>query len=93
MLTWRSGTDNIFGSFKLRDGRSFGIETCHGGYVLKRFDLASFPQEQSFYLPQSDQQSSSSSENLATRGQQDNSSVVTYSVMIYYTPQVRIRIW
>ena len=89
MITWRSETDNIFGSFKFRDGRSFSIERCHRGYVLKRFDLTSFPQEQSFFLSQEQRSSSSLSPTLSSRGNQDNSTLVTFSVMIYYTPQVR----
>ena len=89
VITWRQDTDHIFGSFKFMDGRSFGIEKCHQGYVLKRFDLTSFPQEQSFPLSQEQQSSSSVSQALANRGQQDNTTLVTYYVMIYYTPQVR----
>ena len=89
VITWRPDTDHIFGSFKFMDGRSFGIEKCHQGYVLKRFDLTSFPQEQSFPLSQDQQSSSSMSQTLANRGQQDNTTLVTYHVMIYYTPQVR----
>ena len=73
------------------DGRSFGIERCHQGYVLKKFDLNTFPQEQSFPLSQEQQSSSSLSQSLANRGQKDNITLVTYSVMIYFTPQVRCK--
>ena len=65
------------------DGRSFGIEMCRHGYVLKEFDLDSFPQEITFSV------NHSSSELMETKKKYDEKTgkIASYSVMFYYTPQ------
>ena len=43
VITYREVTGNMFGSVKTREGRSFAIEKCEGGHVVKEYDVASFP--------------------------------------------------
>ena len=46
VITYREVTGNMWGSVKTRDGRSFAIEKCKGGQVLKEYDVDSFPDEE-----------------------------------------------
>ena len=43
VITYREASGNMFGSVKTREGRSFAIEKCKGGHVVKEYDIASFP--------------------------------------------------
>ena len=43
VITFNEDTGNMFGSVKTSDGRSFAIEKCAGGHVIKEYDVASFP--------------------------------------------------
>ena len=43
VITYREASGNMFGSVKTREGRSFAIEKCKGGQVVKEYDIASFP--------------------------------------------------
>ena len=43
VITYREASGNMFGSIKTREGRSFAIEKCKGGHVVKEYDIASFP--------------------------------------------------
>ena len=74
---------SLFGSIKTMDERSFGIEMCRNGYVLKEFDMDAFPQEITFSV----NQSLSSGSLKHAPGDERKDKVVTYSVMFYYTPQ------
>lgn len=82
ILTINKKLGSIFGSIKTMNGRSYGIEMCSNGYVLKEFDLAAFPQEITFSVNQTTIGSLQKT-SVAER----NNKVVTYSVMFYYTPQ------
>ena len=42
VITYREVTRNMFGSVRTREGRSFAVEKCKGGHVLKEYDVASF---------------------------------------------------
>ena len=77
---------HLFGSFKLHDGRSFGIERCFNGYILKEFDLASFPAETSLYPSRAERRARG--QGWGRGRSTDNTSLATLSVMVYYTPQV-----
>ena len=37
---------NMFGSIKTSEGRSFAIEKCAGGHVIKEYDVKSFAEDQ-----------------------------------------------
>ena len=43
VITYSEVTGNMFGSIKTREGRSYAIEKCEGGHVVKEYDVASFP--------------------------------------------------
>lgn len=73
--------ENVFGSIKTHDGRSFAIEKCHNGQIFKEFDSKLFPDEESVPI----ESKLTSPENIKRQDRNDNATVVTYSVMIYYT--------
>ena len=79
VMTVNTRSGNVFGSFKTQDGRSFGIERCHNKHVLKEFDLESFDHEEVVY-PEN-----WSNNPVTDSGQSDNSTLVQYTVMFYYT--------
>ena len=43
VITYSENTGNMFGGIKTREGRSFAIEKCESGHVVKEYDVASFP--------------------------------------------------
>ena len=43
VITYNEATGNMFGSVKTTEGRSYAIEKCEGGHVVKEYDVASFP--------------------------------------------------
>ena len=43
VIIYSEVTGNMFGSIKTRVGRSYAIEKCEGGHVVKEYDVASFP--------------------------------------------------
>ena len=52
VITYNEDTGNMFGSVKTREGRSYAIEKCEGGHVVKEYDMASFTEDQgkTFYF-------------------------------------------
>ena len=42
VITYSKASGNMFGSIKTTDGKSFAIERCHGGHVVKEYDVTSF---------------------------------------------------
>ena len=83
----RSGA--VFGSLKTHDGKSFGIEKCQSKQVLKEFDLERFDEEEVV-----NHESWSNTNNIVLDpapsdrrrlGILDNSTLVQYTVMFYYT--------
>ena len=82
----RSGA--VFGSFKTHQGKSFGIEKCQTKQVLKEFDLERFDEEE---VVNSENWSNniipdSAPSDRRRLGILDNSTLVEYTVMFYYTP-------
>ena len=68
--------------------RSYAIEKCYNSHILKEYDILSFQEEEeSLYY-----NSSSSAAYFNNNQNEDNVTVATYSVMIYYTPQVTRKI-
>ena len=83
IITINPRTGNMFGSLKTRDDKSYSIEKAQNGYVWKDFDTRSFMRE----LPvMTNERKDLSKMSLVEAGARDTSTVVTYSVMIYYTP-------
>ena len=89
VITYNEATGSLFGSVKTVAGKSFAIEKCHGGHVWKEFDVSTFAKSGKDdvlepKLPNGLEVSQSQkSKNIAY----DNTTVVDYSVMVYYTPQ------
>ena len=46
VITFRGNKGNMFGSIKTSEGRSFAIEKCVGGHVIKEYDMKSFAEDQ-----------------------------------------------
>ena len=42
VITYREASGNMFGSVKTTSGKSYAIERCHGGHVVKEYDVSSF---------------------------------------------------
>ena len=86
VISYDEKTKNMFGSLKLHDGRSFAIERCFNGHIWKEYDVASFkPDEVAIFKGPivEDKNAARASRNSAS----DNTTIVTYSVMFYYTPE------
>ena len=80
VITYNNKTGNMFGSLKTHDDKSYAIEKCHHGYVIKEYDMASFEDEQM----EMERSSAPVIETLEDRVD-DTTTVVTYSIMFYYT--------
>ena len=79
VITVNNRSGNVFGSFKTHQGKSFGIEKCQTKQVLKEFDLETFDQEEVVH-------SENWSSNIVPESvTSDNSSMVQYTVMFYFT--------
>ena len=85
VISYNKETGNIFGSLKTNDGKSFALEKCGNGYIFEEFDLHAFPAEEGEELeePISTDNVRSMSPKIIT----DRNEIVTYSVMVYYTPE------
>ena len=74
----------MFGTLTTHDGKSYFIEKCHYGHVIKEFDLTSFEE-----LEIGDELTEGSSSDYVLETQEDRvedtTTIVTYSVMFYYT--------
>ena len=82
-----SSTKNVFGSMKTHDGRSFSIEKCSTGHVWKEYDVSSFGTDDVVPFPGDSTDPDKFAARYARQGVEDNSTIVTYSVMFYYTPE------
>ena len=82
VITVSNRSGNVFGSFKTHQGKSFGIERCQSKHVLKEFDLETFDQEEVIHT-----HSENWSNNIVSEpAPSDNSALVQYTVMFYFTP-------
>ena len=73
-----------FGTLSTHEDQHYFIEKCHHGHVIKEYDLSSFE-----FLENEDEfgEARSSDHVLETLGdrEEDTTTIVTYSVMFYYT--------
>ena len=87
VITLNKETGNMFASVKTDEGKSYGIEKCHTGHVWKEFDMDSIDSYEDRVirpkLPTAPKLAKSSPAVDTT----DNTTVVTYSVMFYFTPE------
>ena len=72
----------LFGSIKMEDGSSFGIEHCGDYHIAKEFDMSSFKEDIAITDGVKSGFDMSSGDYFT-----DNTTIVTYSVMFYYTPE------
>ena len=70
----------MFGNLRTVDGTYYGIEKCNQFHVLKEYDVPSFVQERAVPVE------TPAIKHFDTKSV-DNTTVVTYSVMFYYTPE------
>ena len=80
VITYNNKTGNMFGSLKTHDDKSYAIEKCHHGHLIKEFDLTSF---EDFEI--GDELTEGSSSDYILETVEDTTTIVTYSVMFYYT--------
>ena len=80
VITFNQDTDNMFGSFKTHQDKSYAIEKCHHGYVWKEFNVTSFGEDvvQKISVPDIPRM-----KKLVEAGAADTTTQVTYSVMFY----------
>merc|ERR1711936_1268964 len=73
---------HLFRNINTHEGREYEIESCHNSHVLKEIDVKNLGSEKPMMIP-----SSSSPENPfgSNRGIEDSTTIVTFSVMFYYT--------
>jgi len=83
ILSINQDNTGVFGSLKFIDGRSLAIEHCGDGHVLKEYDVSRFKEDtliaDTDYVVDDDE----ASNDFFV----DNTTLVTYSVMFYYTPE------
>merc|ERR1712156_642849 len=88
--------DVVWGHVQLEDGRDFVIEPslhiCDGCHVVIEEDEDAIPPDHAEFLPPSayaNEEMRSNVEALLELGEMDQTTIANYSVMLYYTPEVR----
>merc|ERR1712223_1208729 len=86
----------VWGHVQLEDGRDFIIEpnldNCDGCHVVIEENEEAIPPDHAEFLPPSTNFNEEMRSNVAfllETGKIDQTTIVTYSVMLYYTPEVR----
>ena len=83
----------VWGHAELADGRDFVIEpsldNCNGCHVVIEEDIKAFPNDNPLTPPESNTASTRGFHELLQKGKVDKTTIVTYTVMIYYTPEVK----
>ena len=82
VITYNNKTGNMFGTLSTHDDKSYFIEKCHHGHVIKEYDLSSFEEmgDQLGEVRSSDPVLETVEDRV-----EDTTTIVTYSVMFYYT--------
>ena len=80
VITYNNNTGNMFGSFKTHQDKSYALEPCHHGYVWKEYDISSFGPDIALGVSVPD---IPRMKKFVETGVVDNTTKVTYSVMIY----------
>ena len=102
VITYSEASGNMFGSVKTTSGKSYAIERCHGGHVVKEYDVSSFGGDigQKYTLELNNIKIGNSTgvespegvENVSRKAGYDSNDMTTlvdYSIMLYYTPEVQ----
>ena len=82
MFSYNKVKKHLFGNINTKDGREYEIESCHNGHVLKEIDVKNLGSE-SPKMPSLDMAQSP----LEVDATADTTTIVTFSVMFYYTPE------
>merc|ERR1719219_2302139 len=82
VITYNNKTGNMFGRMSTHEDKHYFIEKCHYGQVIKEYDLSSFGE-----LEMGEEHGGGRSmEKVDARVEDmDNTTIVTYSIMFYYT--------
>ena len=72
---------HLFGNINTNDGREYEIESCHNGHVLKEIDVKNLGSEKPATLSFLEKPQSPADATA------DTTTVVTFSLMFYYTPE------
>ena len=84
VITYNIKTGNMFGRMSTHEDKHYFIEKCHYGHVIKEYDLSSFEE-----LEMGDDERGggrSMDPVMETEDRvEDTTTIVTYSVMFYYT--------
>ena len=85
VISFNKETGNMFGSLNTHDNKVFAIEKCEKSHVIKQYDVTKFVDEKEVAPPVE--------LSLADRQDteevfQDNTTVVTYTVMMYVTKSI-----
>ena len=83
IITFNSKTGNMCGSLITHDHKSYAIEKCRNGYVWEVFDTESFEPDLAIEI---DADQILSRQKYVDQAVRDDTSHVTYSIMVYYTP-------
>merc|ERR1712223_1964419 len=83
----------VWGHAQLADGRDFIIEpdldNCDGCHVVIEEDQGAFPHDLAETPPPPSGEETRSNAALLDMGKTDSTTLVTYSIMLYYTPEVK----
>merc|ERR1719151_89497 len=83
----------VWGHAQLADGRDFIIEPnldeCDGCHVVIEEDQDAFPHDLAETPPPPSGEETRSNAALLDMGKTDGTTLVTYSIMLYYTPEVK----
>jgi len=99
VITYSQTTGNMFGSFTDAEGKSYSIERCHAGHVIKMNDenvtssVTAFRNDWRRDQYENRENITSgydySAQSLSAGGRhQDNNEIVEYSIMFYYTKEL-----
>ena len=89
-ISYEVGTDGAYGHAALIDARSFIVEYCGGiQHVLKELDVNNLGDDIS--LDFEDKDSKTLDRSLVVKALDDTTTIVTYSIKIYYTPQFKAK--
>ena len=83
IIDFHEKTGNLFGSINTHDGHSYAVEKCKAGHIWKEFDTSSFEKN----LPIRVSNANRFSKREVPQLSQDRTTIKTYSIMVYYTPE------
>ena len=92
-IPFLSNTGNIFGSLTTHDGRSFTLEKCKTGYMWIELDMESLhpslADDSLFKMEKRKKRRKRNSDylELLALGETDNTTMATFSIMVYYTEE------